>query len=83
MSQNQLSSIAISFTRMTYQLKLLVFVLIMVTPLQGSWNCKENGIHYKPGEQIPTNDPCEYCECVGNGEKLCYASKGQCWPWYL
>ena len=71
---------------------LLIFVLVLVNPallapqrpLSNSLsNCKENGIEYEQGAKIPTNDPCEYCECIGNGEKICFASKGQCWPWHL
>ena len=71
---------------------LLIFVLVLVNPAllapqrslsNALSNCKENGIEYEQGAKIPTNDPCEYCECIGNGEKICFASKGQCWPWHL
>ena len=71
---------------------LLIFVLVLVNPAlcapqrslsNALINCKENGVEYEKGAKIPTNDPCEYCECVGNGEKICFASRGQCWPWHL
>ena len=56
--------------------KILVFLVLIPSALvalqQGSLKCMENGKEYEIGDRIWTSDPCEHCECVGNGKRICF-----------
>ena len=56
--------------------KILVFLVLipsaLLAPQQGSLKCLENGKEYEIGDRIWTSDPCEHCECVGNGKRICF-----------
>ena len=56
--------------------KILVFILVLIPSTllapQGSLKCMENGKEYDIGAKIWTRDPCEHCECVGNGKRICF-----------
>ena len=57
-------------------MKILIFLMVLLPVYlahpQRSWKCLENGIEYDVGAKITTSDPCENCECAGNGRKICF-----------
>nr|XP_055048925.1 mucin-2-like [Misgurnus anguillicaudatus] len=40
--------------------------------------CYINGTEFNPGEEIPTEDPCQICICDGNGKIQCFQKPGCC-----